>query len=483
MLHTEYMRTLLTICSVLAVLAVFILLGCAWSLRPLHPLTILERTQEVEVDKSGGIYQGPYAIGQFHEKDGHQEAQILLLTPSNYGSVQTTQFGVTIDGHESSSSDLTASVGSIQGTAPFGTDWVTNSRLVVTMIEASPDGYPYLKIVAPAGYFSIPLFTKVFDSIQALSVLFWVIAMSCCLIILAVYLWFRSRKLSWDTKDSRATPPGDLRPLELASLHHGKIRPIDLAALLYNLTERGYLQVIARTTEDILFVRTSKNDGLVNYESNFLLVLFPQDTKPTRLDYVIANLNQELFSAVASQLYVDLYDTFSKRGFFKETPRSIHIRYKTVGILFQGVGVLAALITFLFFMNIFPGLLVMGLAMFCAGFLIYRFAYRVVPLSRLGQELIKECAAFKHFLIDSSPLPWASVSSKIFFQFVPYALVLDVAQPWLNRFREHTRWEIPDWYTDLEALNIGPDDFVNQVHEIGNALAEVMVAVKDPNVD
>ncbi len=279
-------------------------------------------------------------------------------------------------------------------------------------------------------------------------------------------------------------PPGDLHPLELAILHHGALTPVDLAAFLYNLVERGYVQLINHgEDEGVLFLKTSKEDGLAQYERNFLLLLFPDGTEPVRLQSVIQGLNQELFSAVVSQLYVDIYDGFSRRGFFNETPRAVHLRYKTVGILVQTTGLAIALFAFLFLMGPLPGTIIVGGALYLVGYVVYYVGYRIVPLSRLGKELVSQSAEFRSFLTNPAALPWAAVNSNLFFQYAPYALALGCAQGWLQRFREHTRWEIPDWYTDLENQLVHPDVFVNQIDAIGAAIGLAMQSVKDPNVD
>lgn len=477
------MRGLLILGGFLTVLIAVILFAFGWSLRQLPPVAY-EQSVELEVDKRGAVYQGSRLVGLFRLRaDGAQVLRLPLITPHEQQTPLTQSLLLTFN-QKDAESVLQSQVNSIEGAGPFSVEWKNNSLLQVTLLAANPEGYPLLEIVAPSEYFSLPLFNVLMDKIANLAIWWWI---GFGLLLLAGTLGYgalRTHQLSWRMAKERPMPPGDLHPLELAILHHGALTPVDLAAFLYNLVERGYVQLINHgEDEGVLFLKTSKEEGLSAYERNFLLLLFPEGTQPVRLQTVIEGLNQELFSAVVSQLYVDMYDSFSKRGFFLETPRAVHLRYKTVGILLQIAGLAIALLSLIFLMKELPGLVIVGSSFYLVGYIIYHMGYRIVPLSRLGNELVGQSAEFRSFLVNSEPLPWAAVQSNLFFQYVPYALVLGCGQEWLNRFREHTRWEIPEWYTDLENQLVHPDKFVNQIDAIGATLGMVMQSVRDPNVD
>jgi hypothetical protein len=476
------MRFILIGGCVIAVVVVVILTAGAWTLRP-FPSLVYGPNTEIEVDGGGAIYQGPQQVGQFHEQDGKQVAHVRLLVPNEESQPVSEVVSMVFHSSKDVAHDVLIHPISIQGEGSITYSWLSKVYLTVHLIKALPDAYPTLELSAPSGFFSLPILLRILDWVYSFSLQVWAGVTALFLIVIITYTSLRSRKPTWKMEKERATSPGDLKPIELALIHHGSIRPIDLAALLYNLTERGYLQILDRGEREVLFLRTAKQEGLANYERNFLLLLFPDATHPVHLEGIIEGLNQELFSAVVSQLYIDTYDSFTQRGFFRETPRSVHIRYKTVGITFQFFGVLVTTVASLFLTQEVPGLVVLGIGFFLAGSLLYNVAYRSVPLSKLGKELATQCAGFRSYLANPTPLEPSSVIARDFFHFVPYALAVDVGQAWLNRFRNHTHWEIPDWYADVNLDFVRPDEFVNQIDYIAHTLALALESVKDPNVD
>jgi|GEM_PF-2635966 len=468
------MRSLLTVGSFVAMILALVVCVATWETQASTPISYSSHT-ELVVDANGTVYQGPQFLGIFHEDKatGKEVLRLSLANPGSSSGSITNQIGITLD-KDGAAQVLQTSVQSLAFSSTIHTEWQHDSYLKVSMYGTRADSYPALVLTAPHGYFNLPLPNRILDWIQADSLLLWFIAISGLVVLAGCYLLWRSRPVKWVASSDREAPPGDLRPLELAVLHHYVIQPLDIIALLYDLAQRGYLEVVDRGDSDVIFSRRSGQGKITDYEHNFLLLFFPEEGKPFRISQAIEKMNLPLLHVLITQSYVEIYDLFSKQGIFRENPRSIHIRYKTMGILFEVFGFMLTLLSFLFLRAPLPGMILLGIGFFGIGFMVYVTAYAVVPYSRLGREVIIQSAAFNHFLKSKKPLPWASVSSELFFRYAPYAATLHCMAPWLQRFRDHTRWEVPAWYGDVQDQLILPQYLLSEMNQVAGLLTTAL---------
>jgi hypothetical protein len=439
----------------------------------------------IEVQRSGQVLQSGSLVGLARGSGGQGARVILPLQDPAGGSLVTGSLEVRFP--EKAREMVQVSPSSIEGSDVVSINWVGDSLLRITTIGALSEGYPSVIIGFPEGYLQPSVVSGALQDLQNFPIVYWLLF--CVLLLLAVFgfAYFRTRPINFTRKgEGLPNPPGDLRPIELALLHHGVLRPTDLAALFYNLAERGYLEIIDHgdDTDEVLFLRSKLDEGLTTYEKNFLLLLFTKGMKPIRFSEVLKELNEELFSAVVSQLYVEVYDSFAARGFFRDSPRAIHLRYKTCGIIFQSVAVLLAFIVLFGVIKTFPALLVISGTLYVAGALTFRIGYRVVPFSRLGWELAAKAAGFVRYLRDPQPFVWGvGPDTDLFYRYVPFSLVAAEVSPWYLRFSNYKRWAIPDWYTNIDDILVTPERFVSQVGVVAQILGEALSNVRDPNVD
>lgn len=475
------MRGVLLTFGFLGVVLVLLFVTAVWNLNGTNPVLIDGTT--LQVDHQGNIYQGNQFVSRFRiQPDQTFQARLQFKHPEQTvdPEIRVLEIDFETDNAKSVIKDRFIS---LQTTELFHSLWRSNDRIDITIDVTGLASEAALQLEAPVGYFQPSVLTKCIDFMLNLPFLAWFVLGLLLVGITKLYLAIRFRPFKWEGGEERPTPPGDLRPIELALLKHGTLRSTDLAAMFYDLCERGYVQIYDRGEGDVVFARTSKSDDLKQYEKNFLLLLFPNEDVTASLLSVLQNMNRELFSAVVNQLYIEIYDRFTQRGFFQETPRELHLRYKTIGLILQIMSIALALFSFMTIMHNLPEMIILSMAMFVSGNLIYYGGLQDVPLSRLGKELVKQSSGFELYLKNPKPLPWAQTQTHLFYRYTPFALTVGVAQPWLNRFREHTRWEIPDWYTNMNEMVVRPDQFVNQIDALGAELARYLHVLKDPNVD
>ncbi len=475
------MRGVFIVLGLMGVLVLTGLLYVAVALRPLPALQVYRDSQPVVVSQIGEARQDGVLVGRAETTTLGTELRIALGLPGGdqafINGLVTLRFP-----NQQAKDSIVAAVLSVQGESPFSLSWETGNQLSVRLRGANVEGYPVLILQAKQGYFTLPVSQQVAERIVGASIWFWLGSSLLLLLATSVLVRLKTRPVKWQAIGERQELPGDMRPLELAMLHHSTLRPSDIAAFLFDLAERGHLQIVERDESDILFLRSKKEEGLSTYEKNFLLMVFPESEQTVSLTGVTENLNQELFSAVVSQFYVDVNDGFTNRGFFRDSPRLVHLRYKTVGIITQFAGLAGAVISYWVANQTIPGLVVLCVTIYCMGLLVYGAGATVVPLSRVGHELVRHCAQFQNYLTSKQAF-LGNENGQLFYRHLPHAVVLGVAQPWMNRFIEHVQWYIPQWYTSLNGEVVRADAFVNQVELIARQLADVMVALKDPNVD
>lgn len=268
----------------------------------------------------------------------------------------------------------------------------------------------------------------------------------------------------------------------MALLLHGEFQSKDLAALIYDLAQRGYLHIIQQ--KDILILRTSKTTNLSEHEKILLQLLTPDPVKPNHLQETLANLNQEMFSALVSNLYLEAYESSRSLGLFKDSLRQLHLQFKTGGILLQLLSIIILVVTALLSLQRdFPGVMVAAFASFLVGVLIYQAGYRIIPLTEKGQQTRQACLAFANFL--GSPKPFSDTEGQqgfLFFNYLPYSLVANQENNWLQRFRT-VSFYIPEWFTDSSEDLLTVDKFLLHLDELITTIAKNFSNLKDPNAD
>lgn len=468
----------------IAVLASWLLVGgllavctLTWLAQRTLPYTF---EQPIVVTSQGKVVQPKGTIAIVHTTTSGQEIRIALVNPATASVEVITTISLHFQQEDAQSKVSTHAV-SIQGDSVLESEWADSQNLLVQVNGAVPDSYTVLVLDAPAGYFATPLAISLGNFFMGLPLVGWAVLASLLVIGVLIVITYRGRQVQWQEGVEQPLIPARLTLMEMALLHHATVQPSDLIALLYQLASRGYLDIVEQEGT-VLFLRRAKNDTLSNYERNLLLLLFPQDTHvPARLSEVISSINRELFSAVVSQIYLDIYDGFTKKGYFTDNPRFIHLRYKTAAIIGQLLGLLIAVFGY-FAMHATPGIIILGGGVYLASYLLYQATYRIRPFARKSKMVITELSQFIGYLRSKKPIGPEGRQGYLFYEYLPYALVTDSAVGWRERFRG-IRWYIPEWYQYLESNIIDPDSFVNRIQQVAGEISSAMAEVRDPNVD
>ena len=455
------------------VFSMLILLGFEQYIYPYNP----NGSNLLEVTQAGDVVQDGKRIAHL---DANQVVKLALVDPT----ITADPLAINLTLHfadQAAAQAVQPELISIQGAGGAQFSWPSPDTLSIISPSYSPESYTALEVSATAGFFHPGIRWYAATAIERLSIYD---GMALGLLIFLLCLWEMHRVLwrpPWKASQMLNTPPLGLTPIQLAILHHGTIEPIDFVAFFYYLAEQGYVQIVEQMG-GVLFVRTGKREGLTPHELGLMTIIFPDDTRPTYLGELVTRLNEELFSAVVSQLYVEIYNTFNTRRFFKENPRIAHIRFKTLGIVFQATGLLTIIGYSVSLLAAYPVLLPVGMGVYLGGLYIYARAQRIVPYSPDAASYLTECAAFTQYLSAPHPIGSEAGQGDLFYRYVPYAISARVAPEWLARF-ENTPWFIPKWYANESEDIMDPATFVNRVAAASDMLSKVMVKIKDPNAD
>jgi uncharacterized protein (TIGR04222 family) len=478
-------------CVLLGLLLTAIAIGIGFSSRPLPAAGISKGTM-IGIDQIGYVFTDDGLVARpVRDVDAKSVNTLtipLIAAPlSEQPSTSQLSGLITVQFSDERAIDWAElSVLSLEGQGPFTITWQAPSSAVVLIEDALRDGLPTLQIRGPIEKLPGMAQDGLIQSLSQTSTAVLQSIAGLMLLATAGYVVIKRRSSRWKAvpvDQALPVPPGDLRPTELALLHHSTLTATDLTALLLDLADRGYLMIISHANGEIGLYRTKYDHQLTGYERAFLLVLFPDEHVPASLELIRERLNQDLFSAVVSQLYIELYDSLMARGFFSETPRIAHLRYKTWGIVIQAYGIMMSLLVAFWLSDSFAGMLAITAAWYVCGLLVYRAGSRHVPLSRLGRELVKKTQQFVAYLASPGQFKVRDVQPELFFRYSSYAIVVSMENQWAQRFSRFDHWSIPDWYSSELGDIIRPEDFIEQVTTIAEQFARVIEEVRDPNVD
>lgn len=489
-LYTRYMRTttLLWLSRVvkygaLLLGGVFVVMvfymAAALRFAPLDP------HKDVVLRKDGGLFQGENKVGQLIPNNDWVEGQLPVVVSTTEGE-ESVRFAIRL---EAALDDAVVEVRpiSIQNTIGMTTRTVQRKPAVieVNLPNLVNDGHTVINIRSAADLFKINPLMNLAGWLHGLPKEFW-LSLSAVLVLLAelAIMLAAPRMRLEDKEEVRPELLTGITPIEAAVFMHSRLYPQDLAAILFDLAHRGYLQMVQRHKEgEMLFFRSGEGEELLpEYEQKLLKLVAPQVKQPNTLRQVMGNLDASLFSQAVSAIYVEVYNSFTKQGYVRTNPRKLHVRYKAIGILVQLMAVVAAGISYFYLSASLPYLTLLAASMYIVGLAVYRTGYELLPLTEKGRSVNRALAAFKRYLsLPERVRSLEAQEGELLYRFLPYAMVFGMERQWLDRFAT-ARCLIPKWFT-AETDIYDPAMFTDLTEEITVRMGEALVKVKDPNVD
>jgi len=293
-------------------------------------------------------------------------------------------------------------------------------------------------------------------------------------VAVAVAMWYW-QKYGRDPKGKGTViaeydPPADLRPTEVGVVLDERVDTKDITATIIDLAVRGLLTIEEvkskkflgiGTSTDYIFRKTSGADGLAPKLKPF---------ERTVYDGIFDGQSERKLSDLKNEFYTTIplvkkhvYEDLTAQGFFVRNPESVRIATLVIGLVVFGIGVALTFVAGAF------SVAAVGLVMVIIA--------RTLPQRTLkGVEALRHIRGFREFLhtAERYRLEWQE-REKIFEKFLPYAMVLGVADAWAKTF-EKLGLQPPDWYHGSSAAHFNSLVLLSAMNTMNTASASVLTS-------
>ena len=252
----------------------------------------------------------------------------------------------------------------------------------------------------------------------------------------------------------RFTPPDDVRPGEIGTLHDEVADPRDVAATIVDLAVRGYLRIeeVApqEEGEDVTDwrLRPAREwaGELEPYEQTLLDEIYSEGRAPITLSDA-----GHTYAGAVGKTQEALYRTVTEHGWFTGNPRQVRNRWLGwgFGLLVAGL-VLTGLLALLWW----PA--VLGLPLVVVGIVIASASWAAPARTAAGTAVLAQTLGFRQYLAtaEANQIRFEE-GQDVFSRYLPYAIVFDLTDRWATILVEAAAAgrtvEAPSWYVPAVA--------------------------------
>ncbi|NHA69218.1 DUF2207 domain-containing protein [Phycicoccus flavus] len=242
------------------------------------------------------------------------------------------------------------------------------------------------------------------------------------------------------------TPPRGVQPGMVGTVLDEEANVVDVSATIVDLAVRGHLTLSredggAFRGDDWLLTRTSPPAGaaaLASYEQTLLDGIFVAGAA-VRLSSL-----KNRFKPTLELVQREMYEEVVHRGWFRRSPERQRAGWVGLGTVLAGLGVLGfvfgwGLFGGLFSDSVFPvdpswvlfGGLVVG------GLVVRSLGKRMAARTAEGSAVLAQSRGFERYLTtaEANQIRWEEAQD-VFSRYLPYAIVLGVADRWASVFEE-----------------------------------------------
>ena len=365
--------------------------------------------------------------------------------------------------------------------------WRDSQTLIYQFEQTDPGASISLLVQLPKGVIEPSLTQRLFGTIRSLPQIVWLsfaLVLPLVTFFILALIWFgqaRVKRLS-QTDQQRPSPPEALAPAAVSALVDGRVSARSLAATLFDLARREYLD-IGRSESGYVFTKRRRlledKAALTSYETALLAKLFPAAAVQATAEDVRIRIGSSLFSRRVAEVYLGIYEDVTDRGYFHANPSQLQAGYRQAGLALFFLGVIG----FGYGMTLFadaPTPLLFWVGMIVAALLIIQAGPKISNYTSTGLVHRREWLAFRNYLISSQTPTFSMQNQEDFFRYLPLAIALGVEVIWARRFLK-APFHLPSWYATEERV-VRLEDFVNDIFPMVGFLARELAAVKEPTL-
>lgn len=334
---------------------------------------------------------------------------------------------------------------------------------------------------------------KMITALNSLPFSIWLIISLLLPILTLIIVFFVFLKTAnvWRTNKTKETinlPPEDLSPALVGVLVEGKVSARTVAATLFDLAQRGYINIVNRGNKyEFGNVRTNvdinnpdKAKGLKSFEKILLSKIFMPGSRKSTEDDIQMRIGRHVFSRKVAEAYLAIYEDITRKGYFLKNPSSVHSRFRSLGLLLFFIGILGLI--FGIFLTPDPKyLLLLWAAMVFCAWLIIKISPQFPPLTNLGLSARQRWLKFKNYLQEDNPIGYQERVQETFEKYLPYAVAFGCEAEWAARFFDFP-FRPPEWYISSKPVVI-IEDFITGLFPVISFIGQELTRSKEPIVE
>ncbi len=367
--------------------------------------------------------------------------------------------------------------------------WQSDQTLAYQFKNVGPGATITLVVQLPKGVILPSFRQRLFGEINSLPQIIWLalgIFLPLTALVLLVFVFGVDLRRRWSEHVSqvRAHPPDNLPPAVVGALLEGRVSTRALAATLVDLARRNYLEIRSHDgtytfTKRRRLLSEDRANLLEPFEAALLTKIFVPNEVQSTTQAVQIRIGNSLFSQKVAEVYLDIYDEVTRRGYFYKNPSAIHGTYRITGLVLFFFGILGFGFGAIYFSNP-PTPLLFWVGMIVAALVVIALAPEMPNHTPFGLRQRQEWLAFRNYLTSQRSISYGAQMSQEFFLYLPYAIALGVEVEWAGRFID-APLQLPDWYSSPASVARW-EDFVNDLFPMVGFLAHELMTAREPTL-
>ena len=262
-----------------------------------------------------------------------------------------------------------------------------------------------------------------------------------------------------------------LNPGEIGALVDEKVDSRDLTASLIGLAVKGFIQVEEIKKEGWIFDTTDydlsrlkmPDSSLSPFERELVERLFGSGPK-----ILVSDLKNKFYTHL-DPLRDQLFNDLMAKKFFLESPETVRLRYRYVGLAVIGLGLAGMVVSGSYWK--------INLAVSLIGLPLLLFSRLMPAKTLLGARTRLEALGFQEFLGRAEKDRLERMADPhLFSRYLPYALALGVVDNWARAF-EGIYQEPPDWYSSPGGFHtFNTSSFSHSINQAASTMTAALIS-------
>lgn len=442
---------------------------------------------DVVVSANAKVTVNARAVNGAISYESGQPHFLLVLNRKSATYIGRVRAVVHVPSTSVSAPDLNPRIYAVHGVGLANYIVIDNQTIAFEAQDVPESGTVSIGLTFPESYFGSAFIPRFEAGFSKLSPGVWLLLglgfPFLTLVFLAVLLLRRNLvNYRLDTKLTISKVPDQASPGMVGALYHARIGAREITSTLFDLADRGFVVIYHGSDNELSFAKgsslySSKTAQLRPFEIFLLHQIFDASQTISKDSQIKAGLENELFSTKMAMTMVNLYDGLVGEGYYIASPNRYFLRYQLIGM---GLFFIAA-VGSIYGSFVLPEpsyVLFAWFGMMLASLLIVQSTPGMPTRTQKGTQVLRQWMAFRNYLIERNPVEGVQPSQ--FFDYLPYAIVLDCVDEWMTRWRNETI-VLPHWLTAAQTP-YSADDYKTSLISVIKYLSQHLLNARPPDL-